>query len=70
VSKFNEVFSGCLPHQVSVWNQCFEDHLGHRRRHHHHHHHHHGSDVIYHIPDDDDGDDGDDRDGPHNGGSI
>jgi len=29
-TKFDEVFLGYEPCQVSVWNQCFEDYFGHR----------------------------------------
>jgi hypothetical protein len=45
VTKFDEIFSGYLPCQVSVLNQCFEDCLSY---------HHLGSDVS-HVTCDQDG---------------
>jgi len=39
-TKFDRVFSGYQPCQLSVWNRRFEDNLGRR-----HHHHHQGSDI-------------------------
>jgi len=69
VTKFDEIFSGYQPHQVSVLNQCFKDHLGYRDQ---------GSDATCDIRCDiwcdirshDDNDDDDDWDGPWYVGSI